>query len=143
MNNKKLIKRKRLIKKFLKSIPEVKQLRNPVKLTITNNDGDYYRSNFVMHTNYSHLITLRLPTIDKRIKKGYNSYYPGRFERLSFVLNNRRLAIRFIILHELGHCILQENYGNSESGADDYAINKLRELGLLKDKRKTEDWSCD
>ena len=70
-----------------------------------------------------------------RVKNGYNDnyYYNGRGKRLNFVICNKKLALRFVILHELGHCKLREVNNNSEYGADSYAIEQLKQEGLLND----------
>jgi len=127
------LKRKLYIRKLFKHYITKEKLNN-IKLRII--DKDYFSRGYSYAQHYinKHKITLDLISIYKdRIKNGYddNYYYKGRFNRLNFVIGNKRLALRFVILHELGHCKLKELDNNSEFGADTYAIEQLKQEGLL------------
>jgi len=89
-------------------------------------------------------IYIDLIALKDRIKSGYSDdYYKGRKNKLNFVLHNKKLALHFVILHELGHIVNTSFNHNSDVYADDYAISELKNQGLLKEIRYIEDWSCD
>ena len=135
INKKRKLKRKKLIKKLFLNILKNK-IVNKTKIRIVDRE-DYPRnkSSFVIHKNNNtkHTVTINLLGLKDRIKNGYDdSYYSDRPKRLDFVKKNRKIALRFVLLHELGHCILREQDNNSEFNADSYAIDILKNEGIIK-----------
>lgn len=81
------------------------------------------------------VISYNLRSSKELVKKGYsNYYYNDRAEKLKFLKGNRHLFIRFTLLHELGHAILQYNTPslNNEINADNFALKALNEYNLKK-----------
>lgn len=92
---------------------------------------------------YRIIINLDLISLKDTVKNGYTDhYYQTRRNKLFFVIGNRRLAIRFVLLHELRHAyqriykVKRDNKYNlnwvlnkvKEIDADDFAISKLKEV---------------
>ena len=143
---KRKLKRKLYIRKLVKHYISKEKYNKDVKLRVIDKDKISRGCSFVNHYINKHIITLDLISLySDRVKNGYNDnyYYNGRGKRLNFVKGNKKLALRFVILHELGHCKLRELDNNSEFGADTYAIEQLKQEGLLKVDKHIEDWSCD
>jgi Zn-dependent peptidase ImmA (M78 family) len=139
INKKRALKRKIYIRKLFKHYLSKEHL-NKTTLRIIDKDDLSKGYSGVIHDNFTrgHTIRIDLPSIYKdRVKNGYGiSYYNNRDERLFFIRNNKKLALRFVILHELGHCILKErgdfDKKNREYNSDSYAIEQLQKEGLLK-----------
>jgi hypothetical protein len=138
--------RKRLVRNLALYYIRKSNIKSKVSLYINDNEYISRGSSRVYHDYNLHKITLDLPSIYKdRIKNGYGaSYYTGRGERLNFVIGNKKLALRFVILHELGHCINEDkdraenkdniydkNCYNTELQADNWALKQLKKEGLL------------
>jgi hypothetical protein len=155
MTNKRGLKRRRLLRKLLKKLTVNNPLNKRLNFGILDKDKISQGFSCLRETPKNYILKLDLQSILKdRIKNGYIDnypYYKGRHNRLNFVIGNFKLCLRFVILHEYGHAIYRDlyksNFSNTKSElfADDYAINRLKELNLLKeDKPKhIEDWSCD
>jgi Zn-dependent peptidase ImmA (M78 family) len=133
-----IIKRKKLIRKLIKGI--VNKYSSNIRIRIIDRDckqiNELNSTSYADHyaNNTRHTIGINLLSLRRRIIKGYNnSYYSGRHNKLSFVIGNKRLALRFVIYHELGHCLLREQGNNSEVNADNFAIDKLKQEGFLND----------
>jgi hypothetical protein len=134
--------RKKLIKKLFKNIAKDIPSDIPTELRINADDNYSKCYSFVNYYNFKNKITLSLIGLKERIKWGYsNDYYSGRHEKLAFVLHNKKLALRFILLHELGHTVMRKELGLEEMHkskevcekfADDFAIEQLKKQGLLK-----------
>lgn len=127
------LKRKRYIRKLFKHY-YLKTPTNKTVLQIIDNDDKSQQSSSASHWGDGrHRIILDLPSLyNVRVKIGFNNgYYPDRNTRLYFVKNNKKLALRFIILHELAHCALRERGANSEYRADTYAIEVLKTEGAI------------
>jgi hypothetical protein len=131
-DKKRALKRKTIIRKIFKRYISQAGLEKLTGLRIIDKDESSRGCSFVNHYDNKHIITLDLISLySDRVKYGYEDfYYNGRNKRLSFVIGNKKLALRFVILHELGHCILREKEQNSEFGADTYAIEQLKKEGL-------------
>jgi len=148
-NRDKIEKRKKLVHDLIKkNIPSNFNRKLIIKIIDKENISSGYskiksiidtRTGDIKSTIYIDLIALK-----DRIKSGYSDdYYKGRKNKLNFVLHNKKLALHFVILHELGHIVNTSFNHNSDVYADDYAISELKNQGLLKEIRYIEDWSCD
>jgi Zn-dependent peptidase ImmA (M78 family) len=135
-----IIKRKKLVRKLAKKI--IAKYADNIRLKIIDCDNtqvEYPGTSFAKHNdNFTkHIIGINILSLAHRVKYGYSGlgeYYQGRGDKLSFVKGNRKLALRFVILHELGHCLFKrsKNLKTRECNADDFAINTLTQEGLLK-----------
>lgn len=145
----KIEKRKKLVHDLIKkNIPSNFNRKLIIKIIDKENISSGYskiksiidtRTGDIKSTIYIDLIALK-----DRIKSGYSDdYYKGRKNKLNFVLHNKKLALHFVILHELGHIVNTSFNHNSDVYADDYAISELKNQGLLKEIRYIKDWSCD
>jgi len=130
-------KQKELIKKLFKNY--VKKLsieKLPIKIRVTKSYISFSKTwNFHYNNKPAkNFVNIGLKGIKYFSKKGYSdSYYNGRHEYLNFLIGNKHLHLRFVILHELKHSIdrLTENEV-TEKNADIFAIEKLKEFGELK-----------
>jgi hypothetical protein len=149
MYNKNELKRKELIKKLTRHIiSDVSYEGLPINLRVSNiGKRCYAKSHFTYNgILIKHTINLSLDSLWRNVKYGYNDgYYAGRCNKLSFVIDDRKIALRFVILHELKHVIDVSKAGsfstyklnglyNNEKNADDFAIDYLHNKGLLKNK---------
>jgi hypothetical protein len=147
IDKKRALKRKVYIRKLFRHY--LTKVNLPVDLRIIDRDDltKGYSCSKRNRITGRQFIVIDLPSIyNDRVKKGYGiSYYKNRDNRLSFVKGNKKLALRFVILHELGHSILRGTGRNSEFNADSYAIDILNNEGLIKNTtiKHIEDWSCD
>ena len=138
--------------KQLKRKKEIKNLFNRIKsnfdfngipLSITVKEKGKANSLACDYTILSGIkkitVIVSINSIKKRVKEGYlDDYYKGRAKKINpFILGNRHLTYRFIILHEISHAIdLIKNYGfekycklddiTRETSADDNALNNLK-----------------
>ena len=135
----KIEKRKKLVHDLIKkNIPSNFNRKLIIKIIDKENISSGYskiksiidtRTGDIKSTIYIDLIALK-----DRIKSGYSDdYYKGRKNKLNFVLHNKKLALHFVILHELGHIVNTSFNHNSDVYADDYAISELKNQGLLKE----------
>jgi len=136
--------RNRLIRRLFNYYKKELQAEGlPIKLMIQNKGNMYGSSRahyiFQYYGNYTGRVAkviLNIRAIDQRIKEGYGEdYYKGRNIRLAFVLHNRHICLRFILLHELAHCIsyLRGNLNrinhkdhSHEVYADSFALEHLK-----------------
>jgi Zn-dependent peptidase ImmA (M78 family) len=135
IDKKRQLKRKRYIRKLVKYyISKAGQLSKLVKLKIIDRAELSYGYSSLTEQKDKYLITLDLINRDRKIREGYfNDYYENRAEVLNFVRGNKKLALHFVILHELGHAVLRDRGKNTELNADNYATDRLRQEGFLKD----------
>jgi hypothetical protein len=132
---KRIAKRNILIKKLVKNLAD----GLPIKYRIQKNIQAGGRFNV-----YSNKVTISPYNIRHyRIKEGYGDicdYYKNRGQKLNpYVLNNYKICLRFIILHEIGHAyfwkkyisykrfdIWQDNLARRELYADNFALRRIR-----------------
>ena len=139
------LKRKAIIRKIFKRYIRQAGLEKITGLRIIDRD-DFSRGSCYCRHYYDGKFKIVLDMValyNTRIKWGYSDdYYPGRHNRLSFIIGNKKLAFRFALLHELGHAINSCGYvinsreeleSNTEVNADNYAIRQLQKDGLLKE----------
>ena len=142
--NKRILKRKKLVKKLFNRILIDNNvdidLQKIIELGFRDNVGASQCRCFSNH--YTQELTkvkivIDLKSIVKRIKQGYSDkYYEGRKNKLNpLILNNRKRHIRFVLLHELKHAIDRKEIGYEyvnwncekvEKRADDFAIERLK-----------------
>ena len=128
-NDQKIELRKKLIHKLVKNLtPDY--IRQNINIKVIDRDDISKGFSQMIYKNWQRKkYTLKIDVVsvyNDRVKNGFgNGYYPGRQDKTSFVLNNKRLALRFVILHEIGHIIGRLNNSNTELFADDYAITEL------------------
>ena len=151
---KRIKKQKELITKLFNSYIEKLNIKTlPIKIRFKLNGysskskSRFKYNNDKMDFELVNHVIICLNSLKVRVKKGYSSdYYNDRDKKLSFAKGNRHLIIRFILLHELKHSIDYLNdfadYKDNiiskkeiESKADNFAIEKLKEFGDLKNEK--------
>ena len=127
------IKKRKLINNLINDTINKLHLKNvKVNLIDKNEKSKGFSASMSNKKLTRHKIIIDLIGLKKQIREGYtNDYYTGRAERLSFVKNNKKLALYFVILHELAHIILRLNKNNFEYHADSFAIINLQKQGLI------------
>ncbi len=85
------------------------------------------------------IIVINLKSLENECNNGYkNVYYQGRADNLNFVIHNKKLGLKFVLLHEIRHTrqrienLQFKSKGDREFDSDNFAINYLRENGDLK-----------
>ena len=112
-----LLKRVKLIKKLSNRLYDL-TTKSDIPLNISIKNG-------ISRTNsYSKILQNKIRiTPDNikyiRIKNGYNDgYYIGRKNKIDkYILNNYKKALRFVILHEIGHLYFYQKYYNRQKFA--------------------------
>ena len=129
------LRRKKLIRKLFFNYVKNSGVDEKAGLRIIDRDDFSIGSSYVRHY-YSGRFKVVLDLVslyNQRIYWGYSGdYYPERPERLAFIKGNKKIALRFVLLHELGHILLELAGDNTEYKADSYAIEQLQKEGLLK-----------
>lgn len=125
-----VIKQRKLIKKLFENILKAKNITEKINLQIKNDEIRAISSARYYNDGSVRKLVLNIGGIKRFSKYGYsNRYYPNRHEKLGFVIGNRKIQLRFIIYHELHHLI---TLSGNELEADNYAIENLKQDGLLK-----------
>jgi Zn-dependent peptidase ImmA (M78 family) len=141
INKNRILKRNKLIKKlFIKYSQLTDDIKIPCHLRIQKRSPHGSHAKFYSSINNKIIntsVTICPDNIKNYIiKKGYsNSYYSNRHEKLHFVLHNYKKALRFAILHEIGHIIFCNKYNllkiyksslkRKEKYADSFALRYL------------------
>ena len=147
MDKIKVLRRNKLIKKLFEKTMSLNNdvIKTPCKLRIQakgriSGQAKYtYSKNTLLIRKMSVVIN---PTMIKiwDIKKGYdNFYYTGRAEKINrYIVGNYKKALRFVLLHEVGHIIFYNKYGISrihntslkrkEKYADNFAIRYINAI---------------
>lgn len=117
---KRIAKRNKLIKKLILKCKNVSgyNFDIPLKIRIAKSQkGNFNR--LYMDWQYNplyNIVTINPDTIKyNRIHAGFtvDGYYKGRHEKINrYVLNNYKSALRFVILHEIGHAFFNCKYRN-------------------------------
>lgn len=146
MDKIKVLRRNKLIKKLFEKTMSLNNdvIKTPCKLRIQakgriSGQAKYtYKKNTGLIFKTSVVINPKMIKLWD-IKKGYNNgYYNNRHEKLNFIIGNYKKALRFVILHEIGHIKFYNKYGISimnktslkrlEKYADGFALRYINEI---------------
>lgn len=131
------LKRKRLIKKlFNKMVEKFNCIEHPIKLKFRTYNTESFHRCFFRNSDKTltrHEIIFGLEGPDFRKDYTYSdNYYTGRAKKLSVLLKNKKIIVRWLLLHELHHAILATKIGplfhknfldsDYERQADEFAL---------------------
>jgi len=155
LKHKRLLTRAKLYKKLFYSLvdnTELKDYKEKINFRVCNKLHRYNNTRVRTITKYlynnreikkdkKYTVCFDFTILEQLAYTGFsNDYYKCRHLTLSFLLQNKKLLARFIILHELKH-IIDDLKGYSY----DYFIGKINECGrfIHTSEINADKWSCN